>query len=380
MAIREDIVSSGVSFLQDPNVASSSVESKIAFLRSKNLTQEEIDAAFARAAGVSPPPSSSSITSTVPAQQHIYHPPQYQQPSPYGWQPPPPQPPKRDWRDWFIMATVVGGVGYGLYFMSKQYLYPLVAPPTPEKLDQDKASVDEQFDKAFATLEQLAKDTESLKASESARTEKLDKVLEDLETFVRDTKSSTRRQEDETDFLRDAVKKINTNIPKSLALNNEITEAKLKDISNEVKSLKSLIQQRMNAAPAPALPPIANPAVTNPTGPTGPPASSNSSTSNLRPSTSNVSPANPASPAPSEAKETGSLKVVSSAQDENKTSTSTSAPSKQDYISSLGGRSSPFGSHAPPSRASIPAWQMAANAKASANGATNNSSPTEASP
>lgn len=27
--------------------------------------------------------------------------------------------PKRDWRDWFIMATVMGGVGYGLYFTAK---------------------------------------------------------------------------------------------------------------------------------------------------------------------------------------------------------------------------------------------------------------------
>jgi hypothetical protein len=24
------------------------------------------------------------------------------------------RPPKRDWRDWFIMATVMGGVGYGM--------------------------------------------------------------------------------------------------------------------------------------------------------------------------------------------------------------------------------------------------------------------------
>lgn len=29
------------------------------------------------------------------------------------------RPPKRDWRDWFIMATVVGGVGYGMYFVAK---------------------------------------------------------------------------------------------------------------------------------------------------------------------------------------------------------------------------------------------------------------------
>ena len=29
------------------------------------------------------------------------------------------RPPKRDWRDWFIMATVTTGVGYGMYEIAK---------------------------------------------------------------------------------------------------------------------------------------------------------------------------------------------------------------------------------------------------------------------
>lgn len=103
--------------MQDPNVGSSSLESKISFLRSKNLTQEEIDVSLARAGA---PAASTSQAVTGPVYQQP--PPQYygqQPPVPYGWQPPPPAPPKRDWRDWFIMATVVGGVSYGLYSISK---------------------------------------------------------------------------------------------------------------------------------------------------------------------------------------------------------------------------------------------------------------------
>jgi hypothetical protein len=58
----------------------------------------------------------------APAQQQVAR---LQQPAyggyqQYPWpQPPPPELPKRDWRDWFIMATVMGGVGYGLYFVAK---------------------------------------------------------------------------------------------------------------------------------------------------------------------------------------------------------------------------------------------------------------------
>ncbi|KAJ8105704.1 hypothetical protein ONZ43_g7318 [Nemania bipapillata] len=371
MAIREDIVTSAVSFLQDPNVVSSPIENKLSFLRSKNLTQEEIDAAFTRAGG-SPPPSSSlsapaptPVVST-PAQQQPYYP-QYQQSPPYGWKESPPEPPKRDWRDWFIMATVVGGVGYGLYFVSKRYLYPLVAPPTPEKLDQDKTTVDEQFEKAFATLEQLAKDTEALKASEAARTEKLDKVLEDLETFVRESKSASRRQEDETERLRDDIKSINSSIPKSMAAHKDFTDSRLKEITNEVKSLKSLISQRLNSAPT---------SVPSPLG--GPTSIYNGGS---RPASANGVSAGPAT-TPSFGIETnGNLNGGSSnAQDESKTSASTPTPSKQDYISSLGGRSSPFGSGAPAAKASIPAWQMAAtSSKAASGNAASSSSPSASS-
>jgi peroxin-14 len=47
----------------------------------------------------------------------------------------------------------------------------LVAPPTPERLEQDKKTIDEQFEKAFSLVDQLAKDTEALKAAEQQRTD-----------------------------------------------------------------------------------------------------------------------------------------------------------------------------------------------------------------
>lgn len=106
--------------LQDPSVASSPAENRVGFLQSKNLTQEEIDTALARAGGEQPP-APANYSNYGPQQQVIRQPQsgygRYQQ---YEWQqPPPPEVPKRDWRDWFIMATVMGGVGYGLYFVAK---------------------------------------------------------------------------------------------------------------------------------------------------------------------------------------------------------------------------------------------------------------------
>lgn len=81
--------------LQDPSVASSPVEKRVAFLQSKNLTQEEIDIAIARAGDGT---VQTNTTTTAPVgygqqQSPVYRstapPPGYGYP-PYGqWQPPP---------------------------------------------------------------------------------------------------------------------------------------------------------------------------------------------------------------------------------------------------------------------------------------------------
>lgn len=107
----------GTSVLQDPSVASSPVENRIAFLKAKNLTEEEVHAALARAGGDPAPAPSYAAPPAGPVQGQP--PAYYGGYPPYGWQQPPPEVPRRDWRDWFIMATVVGGVGYGLYTLGK---------------------------------------------------------------------------------------------------------------------------------------------------------------------------------------------------------------------------------------------------------------------
>ncbi|XP_044716131.1 peroxisomal membrane anchor protein [Hirsutella rhossiliensis] len=233
MAIREDVVASA-----DPSVASSSVENKVSFLRTKNLTQEEVDAALARA---NPAPAPGAPYPPAP-------PPSYHQPYPqYAWQQQQLPPPRRDWRDWFIMATVVSGVGYGLYSLGKRYVYPLVAPPTPERLEQDKKSIEEQFDKAFALVEQLSKDTEALKTAEVQRTERLDTALADLEMTMADLKAANRRREDDAQRIRDEVQALKDAIPKAMDSQKDVTDNRLQEINSELTSLKTLVKQRMSS-------------------------------------------------------------------------------------------------------------------------------------
>ncbi len=72
----------------------------------------------------------------------------------------------------------------------------MIAPPTTPQLEQDKQAIDESFEKAFSLLDQLAKDTETLKSSEQARTERLDAALTEVEGVISDLKTASRRREE----------------------------------------------------------------------------------------------------------------------------------------------------------------------------------------
>lgn len=254
--VREDLISSAISFLQDPSVAASSLENRVAFLRSKNLTQEEIDTALARAAGdgsstaqqspapAAPPP--------IPAQNnHGYSNHSMMRQPGYGYGPypgqwgVPPEPPKRDWRDWFIMATVTSGVGYAAYAIAKRYIAPLIAPPTPPQIEADKATIDASFSRAFALIDQLAADTAAVKESEAARTEKLDSTLSSLNTTIDDLKAANTRRENEARVTAEQVGGLRELVPKALEGWKQGEDRKVEELGAEVRSLRKLLQNRM---------------------------------------------------------------------------------------------------------------------------------------
>ncbi|KAK2880109.1 hypothetical protein FQN49_000556 [Arthroderma sp. PD_2] len=332
---REELISSAVTFLQDPSVSSAPLEKKIAFLQSKNLTQEEIDLALTRSgsspgtATQAPEQQSRAVTQQPSA---AYRPPTgqsygYGQPGQWGYATPPPELPKRDWRDWFIMATVMGGVSYGLYFVAKRYISPLIAPPTSPQLQQDKESVDEQFSRAFTLLDQLSTDTAALKAAEEARTTRLDTALREVEEVVLELKSSSRRRDDDTRRISEEVRGLKDGIPKAIEGAREGNEKRLRELNSELRSLKVLLTNRLgSAASTPA------PSATSAAAATRPEVNGAASSSQQA--------AAPASTAPS--------------------STAASLPAPTPAPRERSG--SPFSQLGKP--ASIPAWQMAAANKA----------------
>ena len=140
--------------------------------------------------------------------------------------------------------------------------------------------------------------------------------------------------------MRDDVQNLKDSIPRALNNQKELTDSRLRDVNTELKSLKTLITQRMNPTTTPAAP------------------ASTSIPSYMRPLSGVTTPA----PAGGEAADVigtvvgGGVRAATAEDEQPK------RPEYQSYASSPAvGRSSPFNSGMPAggAKASIPAWQMA---------------------
>lgn len=215
---------------------------------------------------------------------------------------------------------------------SQRYILPLIAPPTPPQIEQDKAAVDAQFERAFELLEQLETDTKALKASEESRTQRLDAALAEMETVITTLKDSSRRREDDSRRIEDDLRGLRDLIPKALDAHKENTASQLKDLGTELKSLKTLVANRMGSAPGPVRPT---------------PSAYGSGVGTSSPAVNGTPAASePAASAP-----------TTNATDAATSGTPSVAPASEPVRSY-----SPYGRMAN-GRASIPAWQMAAAKK-----------------
>jgi peroxin-14 len=124
----------------------------------------------------------------------------------------------------------------------------MIAPPMPPQLEADKQAIDESFEKAFSLLDQLAKDTEALKSSEQARSERLDAALTEVEGVISELKTASRRREEESRRVGDEVRGLKDLIPKAMEGQKETTDARLRELNSELKSLKTLMGHRMTPA------------------------------------------------------------------------------------------------------------------------------------
>ncbi|WOO76567.1 Peroxisomal membrane protein PER10 [Vanrija pseudolonga] len=263
---RQELVRNAVLFLNDPKVQSSSLTQRIEFLQGKGLSEPEIQQALHEAAnpGAASAPAAASLTSPVaapPAYARSTAAPQYAPAQQGGYVPygnvyavPPPEPPKRDWRDVFIMAVVSGGVVYGLAALARKYLTPHLQPPSSTAFQETSQALTEQYDAAAAALADLKAETEALSKSTEAERARLSAALDEVEEAARAVRDAETRWRDDMREVRGEVESVRELVPRMIEKHSAAQSAALTELQSELRSLKTLLVARQGGAAAPAQP------------------------------------------------------------------------------------------------------------------------------
>lgn len=127
----------------------------------------------------------------------------------------------------------------------QRYVLPLISPPTPPQLEQDKAAVDASFNRAFTLIEQLAADTAEIKVAEATRTEKLDATIRDVDAVVAELKAANARRETEARYTADQVAGLRELLPRSLEQWKQNGDTRLEELAGDLQSLKRLLENRV---------------------------------------------------------------------------------------------------------------------------------------
>ena len=84
-----------------------------------------------------------------------------------------------------------------------------------------------------------------MKEKETQRTESLDATLKDVDTVVEDLKAANVRREAESRILVDQINGLKEQVPKALEGWKASGDAKLAELSQEVQSLRKLLENRV---------------------------------------------------------------------------------------------------------------------------------------
>ncbi|KAI8879544.1 hypothetical protein K501DRAFT_238939 [Backusella circina FSU 941] len=235
--MREDLIQSALSFLNDPKVQSAALAKKVSFLESKGMTAEEIEEAMARANGKSS--GSTAVATTAGAIVH-------QQPGGGVMTAPPPLPPRPayDWRDVFIAAVLAGGFGYGVWKLAKRLFGPWFKVPTQKEMEEDKDKLDAQFQAVEDSLKDIKDQTNTALTTVTSQSKKVEESLEALDTVISDLKKNDTQRDDDFKSLKSDIDALKLSVPKALESNKTAQTSVLTDLQNEMKSLKSLMLSR----------------------------------------------------------------------------------------------------------------------------------------
>ncbi|KAJ3003665.1 peroxisomal membrane protein pex14 [Thoreauomyces humboldtii] len=242
--VREDILASAVRFLQDPKVQESPLAKRIAFLESKGLTAAEIQVALTRTSSA---PASTSITSSpsagFPAPTAYPLQQQPQQYLPYPQYAPPP-PPAYSWKDITLGVIGAAGAGYGAYALFMKHILPHLSLSTPSNLSDSTAQIAAQIANTSTVLDGVQSDTKALVTVVGSQAEEVAVALKGLTDILTELKERDASRETDMKAIRKDVDDVRAMIPTMLDKNRDAQTTVISDLQTEIKSLKNLLLNR----------------------------------------------------------------------------------------------------------------------------------------
>ncbi|KAL7338068.1 hypothetical protein BJY59DRAFT_758150 [Rhodotorula toruloides] len=254
-ADRSALLTSAVSFLRDPQTASSPLAQRIAFLESKGLTQPEIQIALQQANGAAPG-GGGGAPALVPRGAYGAG---AGPVGPYGVQMAEYQ---RDWRDWFIMGVVGGGVGWLAVKLAQKFLVPHLQPPTETDLEASQRALEAKYDEAAELLKTLQESTDAVANSLDEQRREIEKELEEVRQAVKEMREGEKKRDEWAKNVGKQVDEMVKSLPSLLDKQASAQTSSLNDLQTELKSLKSLLIARRPTAPAAPTPSPGSPATT----------------------------------------------------------------------------------------------------------------------
>ncbi|GAA5941962.1 hypothetical protein JCM1841_001872 [Sporobolomyces salmonicolor] len=241
---RAPLLASAVSFLRDPSTSSSPLAQRIGFLESKGLTPAEIQHALAAAAtaggGGMAWGERRGGGAGVMARTREF---------------------ERDWRDWFIMGVVGGGVGWLAVKLAKKFLLPHLQPPSESDLLASQRALEAKYDEAAALLSTLQASTDAVAQTLEEQREKVEAELQEVREVVREMREGEKRREEWSERVGREVDEMGKKLPGLLDKHASAQTSSLTELQSELKSLKSLLIARRPtpSSPSASLPPASSP-------------------------------------------------------------------------------------------------------------------------
>lgn len=231
---RKQLFDSAVSFLNDSSVKDAPLTKKVEFLQSKGLSQEEVELAL-RHSQHNEESSKTDIGDQIETNIN-----QSNQNSGYLYEAVRPPLPHRDWKDYFIMASVTAGLFYGVYEVTKRYVIPNILPDSKSKLEKDKEEIQAQFSRVDKVLDAIEQEQEEFRSRDEEKLAELDTTIGQLKVCLDQTTRTREKMEDDFRMLKSEMTNLQNSIDKFIIKKDNNRE--LERISNELISLKNLMK------------------------------------------------------------------------------------------------------------------------------------------